>query len=87
MGRELQAAELAQFRVGRRGFVAAAVDVFSRQFGLRDVAPKFIQRERNSGYGFVHLGGLGNGWWRGALRVTRRQTPLRGEVCGTKAML
>lgn len=27
----------------------------------------------------AHLGGLGNGGWRGALRFAQRQAPLRGE--------
>ena len=31
---------------------------------------------------FTCLGGLGNGVWRGALRVAQRQTPLRCEGLG-----
>ena len=31
------------------------------------------------GLSFAHLGGLGNGGWRGALRIAQRQAPLRGE--------
>ena len=31
---------------------------------------------------FACLGGLGNGGWRGALRVAQRQAPLRGEGLG-----
>ena len=34
------------------------------------------------GLSFAHLGGLGNGGWRGALRVAQRQAPLRGEGLG-----
>lgn len=44
--------------------------------------PTFIQRERDSGLSFVLLGGLSNGGWRGALRVSQRQAPLRGEGLG-----
>jgi hypothetical protein len=28
------------------------------------------------------MGGLGNGGWRGALRIAQRQAPLRGEGSG-----
>jgi len=31
---------------------------------------------------FADLGGLGNGGWRGALRIAQRQAPLRGEGLG-----
>ena len=31
------------------------------------------------GLSFARLGGLGNGGWRGALRVAQRQAPLKGE--------
>ena len=31
------------------------------------------------GFSFAQLGGLGNGGWRGALRIAQRQVPLRGE--------
>jgi len=35
---------------------------------------------------FGHLGGLGNGGWRGALRIAQRLIPSRveglGELCG-----
>ena len=34
------------------------------------------------GLSFAQLGGLGNGGWRGALRVAQRQVPLRGEGLG-----
>ena len=34
------------------------------------------------GLSFAQLGGLGNGGWRGALRVAQRQAPLRGEGSG-----
>jgi hypothetical protein len=34
------------------------------------------------GLSFTHLGGLGNGGWRGALRIAQRQAPLRGEGLG-----
>ncbi len=34
------------------------------------------------GLSFAHLGGLGNGGWRGALRISQRQAPLRGEGSG-----
>ena len=34
------------------------------------------------GLSFAHLGGLGNGGWRGALRIAQRQAPLRGEGLG-----
>lgn len=33
---------------------------------------------------FAHLGGLGNGGWRGALRIAQRQAPLRGEGLGER---
>lgn len=42
----------------------------------------FIQRERDSGIGFSDLGVLGNGGWRGALRIAQRLGPLRGEGLG-----
>jgi len=31
------------------------------------------------GLSFARLGGLGNGGWRGALRIAQRQAPLPGE--------
>jgi len=31
---------------------------------------------------FAGSGGLGNGGWRGALRIAQRQAPLRGEGSG-----
>lgn len=31
---------------------------------------------------FAHLGGLGNGGWRGTVRIAQRQAPLRGEDLG-----
>ena len=34
------------------------------------------------GLSFARLGGLGNGGWRGALRIAQRQAPLRGEGLG-----
>lgn len=34
------------------------------------------------GLSFACLGGLGNGGWRGALRIAQRQAPLRGEGFG-----
>lgn len=33
---------------------------------------------------FARLGGLGNGGWRGALRIAQRQAPLRGEGLGER---
>lgn len=32
----------------------------------------------------AHLGGLGNGGWRGALRIAQRQAPLHGEGLGER---
>ncbi len=34
------------------------------------------------GLSFAHFGLLGNGGWRGALRIAQRQAPLRGEGLG-----
>ena len=34
------------------------------------------------GLSFANFGGLGNGVWRGALRIAQRQAPLRGEGLG-----
>lgn len=34
------------------------------------------------GLSFAYLGGVGNGGWRGAFRVARRQALLRGECPG-----
>jgi len=33
---------------------------------------------------FAHLGGFGNGGWRGALRSAQRQAPVRGEGFGER---
>ncbi len=41
--------------------------------------PRFVQRERDSGFEFAQMGGLGNGGWRGVLRVAQRESPLPGE--------
>jgi DNA-binding response OmpR family regulator len=44
---------------------------------LVTLPPIFTQRERDSGLEFCTFGGLGNGSWRGALRVAQCQAPLR----------
>ena len=36
------------------------------------------------GLSFAHLGGLGNGGWRGALRIAQCQAPLQGEGLGER---
>ena len=49
---------------------------------LRVTLPLTLSRvSETPGLSFAHLGGLGNGGWRGAL-VARRQAPLRGEGLG-----
>ena len=40
--------------------------------------PTFSSLSETPGLSFACLGGLGNGGWRGALRVAQRQAPLRG---------
>ena len=49
---------------------------------ITDVAPDFYNVGETPGLSFGHLGGLGNGGWRGALRIAQRQAPLRGEGLG-----
>lgn len=48
-----------------------------------DVAAHFLSSvSETPGLSIAHLGGLGNGGWRGALRVAQRQAPLWGEGSG-----
>lgn len=41
--------------------------------------PTFIRVRETLSLRFAHFGGLGNGGWRGALRIAQCQAPLRGE--------